>query len=223
MREYPPRPNTFPHHETDDTYFLVFHRMRDITVWGSWHMGTFPLNSAIWSKWRKNPQYQFVVVASTTDTVRDADFKDVEYLAGRAMSPDIAVTLNTSWSQLPRITIDDLTAVTNDYIYGVSSDTAEKYIAHLSAQRVLVFLYNNDEFRKPVRVYAELLCRTNDANISRELSRDAITRDTALRLADYAVKSPANFREVCDDIIPVMEHLSVNGEPLAELQEALIP
>lgn len=52
MREYPPRPNTFPHHETDDTYFLVFHRMRDITVWGSWHMGTSPLNSAIWSKWR---------------------------------------------------------------------------------------------------------------------------------------------------------------------------
>lgn len=228
MREYPAILNTFPHHQTKDTYFMVFHREREIGRFSPWRLGTFHINSAKWSLWKKNlRKHNFVVVASTDDPTRDYEFKVVEYIAGAAMSPEIPELLNTSWSQIHQITVDDLGTLTADYLCDPLDGSTEDYIRHTEALRIFRLLYTLEGLSHEVHMYAALMVYMRGHPIAhrlaRELSQRALSMDACTRLADYTMQGDDNFKEVINDILPAMDHLVIDGEPIPELQEALVP
>lgn len=228
MHEYSPSLNTFPHQHTEDTYFMVFHREREIGLFSAWRLGTFHINSARWSLWKKNlRKYNFVVVASTDDPTRDHEFKEIEYRAGASMSPDIPEILNTPWSRLPHLTVNDLNNLTADYLCDPLDGTTEDYIRHTESMRVFRLLSTLEGMSRPVQLYTALMAymrgHPSAPVLARELSQRMISMDVSISLADHVMMHESCFEEVMTDIIPAMDHLVIDGEPITELQEALLP
>lgn len=228
MHEYPASLNTFPHGKNEDTYFMVFHREREIGLFSAWRLGTFHINSARWSLWKKNLlKYNFVVVASTDDPTRDHEFKEIEYRAGAAMSPNIPEILNTPWSKLPHTTVDDLNDLTTDYLCDPLDGSTEDYIRHTESMRIFRLLSTLEGMSRPVQLYTALMAYMRGHPLApvlaRELSQRTISLDVSTRLTDYALETDDQFDEVLNDIIPAMDYLVIDGEPITELQEALLP
>lgn len=228
MHEYPASLNIFPHHHAKDTYFMVFHRERELGGFSPWRLGTFHIHSPKWSLWKKNlRKYSFVVIASTDSLIRDYDFNVVEYRAGAAMSPYIPELLNTQWSNLHTVTVDDLDGMTADYLCDPLNGTTEDYRRHTESLRIFRLLHTLEGMSHEVQRYAALMAymrgHPSAPHLARELSKRAFSTDACTRLADHAMECDDNFKEVINDILPAMDHLVIGGEPITELQEALLP
>lgn len=69
-------------------------------------------------------------------------------------------------------------------------------------------------FAIPYNIPEEVVARLAPRNI---------TLDCAIELGFALVDEHLSEKEVFSDIIPAMEHIAAGGEPIQELQEALIP